>query len=76
MDEVEEQPERSRIWRWNTPQRRKNAEPWEPLAGMVKRRCETCLFYFATPQRKQLAVCPGCDETRRRVGKLYTSENP
>jgi hypothetical protein len=24
-----------------------NAEPWEPLPGMVKLRCTTCRYFFA-----------------------------
>ena len=26
-----------------------NAEPWEPMPGMVKVRCAACRFWFATP---------------------------
>ena len=37
-----------------------NEEPWEPLPGMIKRRCEHCRFWFATPQQAQKARCPDC----------------
>ena len=26
-----------------------NAEPWEPMAGMVKRQCPQCRYFFAAP---------------------------
>jgi len=25
-----------------------NAEPWEPMAGMVKRQCPRCRYFFAS----------------------------
>lgn len=37
-----------------------NEQPWEPLAGMIKRRCERCNYWFATPQDAQRGVCPLC----------------
>jgi hypothetical protein len=39
-----------------------NAEPWEPLPGMVKRRCLRCRFVFVV--KAELAgtttTCPDC----------------
>jgi hypothetical protein len=26
-----------------------NAELWEPMAGMVKRQCPRCRYFFASP---------------------------
>jgi hypothetical protein len=26
-----------------------NAEPWEPMPGMVKRQCPQCRYFFASP---------------------------
>jgi hypothetical protein len=26
-----------------------NAEPWEPMPGMVKRLCPQCRYFFASP---------------------------
>ena len=40
--------------------RRINEQPWEPLPGMVKRRCERCDFLFATPREAAQATCPDC----------------
>jgi IS30 family transposase len=37
-----------------------NEQPWEPLPGMVKRRCERCHYWFATPERAQCARCTDC----------------
>jgi hypothetical protein len=43
-----------------------NAQPWEPLPGMVKRRCIDCHFWFAA---RYLATkrCPNCAATERRL---------
>jgi hypothetical protein len=39
-----------------------NAEPWEPLPGMVKRRCLRCGYWFAVKaeQAETTATCPDC----------------
>ena len=37
-----------------------NAEPWEPLAGMVKRRCLQCLYWFAAWPSSDEQCCPDC----------------
>ena len=39
-----------------------NAEPWEPLHGMVKRQCPECWYFFAAPAIEPEAVllCPDC----------------
>ena len=37
-----------------------NALPWEPLPGMVKRRCEVCDYWFAAPRSSPKAKCPDC----------------
>ena len=37
-----------------------NAEPWEPLPGMVKRRCEDCGYWFAVRPERSAACCPDC----------------
>ena len=38
-----------------------NAQPWEPLAGMVKQRCPGCRYFFATPVTSDaIALCPDC----------------
>jgi hypothetical protein len=34
-----------------------NAEPWEPLPGMVKVQCEECWFFFAAPHHTA-TLCP------------------
>jgi hypothetical protein len=26
-----------------------NAEPWEPMGGMVKRQCPRCRYFFTSP---------------------------
>jgi predicted Zn-ribbon and HTH transcriptional regulator len=39
-----------------------NAEPWEPLPGMVKKRCSQCRYLFAVPLAEAEATsrCPDC----------------
>jgi hypothetical protein len=36
-----------------------NAEPWEPLPGMVKLRCQVCGYWFAAPAA-DTENCPDC----------------
>jgi hypothetical protein len=48
------------LWQQVEP-RRVNAEPWEPLDGMVKRRCLACWFWFAAPVgTPRVAYCRDC----------------
>jgi hypothetical protein len=37
-----------------------NAEPWEPLPGMMKRQCSQCRYFFATPEATPASLCPDC----------------
>lgn len=39
-----------------------NAQPWEPLPGMVKRQCGWCRYWFAVPANEANATsyCPDC----------------
>jgi hypothetical protein len=39
-----------------------NAEPWEPMPGMVKQRCSQCSYFFAVPIAAADATsrCPDC----------------
>ena len=36
-----------------------NAQPWEPLPGMVKRQCPECRYFFAAPS-PTVSLCPDC----------------
>jgi ribosomal protein S27E len=42
-----------------------NEEPWEPLPGMVKVRCEDCEYWFATPKRARKFMARKCPECRK-----------
>ena len=44
-----------------------NAEPWEPLPGMVKRRCLRCGYFFAVKAglAERTATCPDCAPAQR-----------
>jgi len=37
-----------------------NAEPWEPLPGMVKQQCPVCRYFFAAPTDSEEPRCPDC----------------
>jgi len=37
-----------------------NAEPWEPMAGMVKRQCPQCRYFFASPVGSAELRCANC----------------
>jgi hypothetical protein len=37
-----------------------NAEPWEPMAGMVKRLCPRCRYFFAAPADSTEPRCANC----------------
>ena len=45
-----------------TEARQINAEPWRPLAGMVKRRCPRCRYWFAVAEAATdpSPLCPDC----------------
>jgi hypothetical protein len=42
-----------------------NAEPWEPLPGMVKRQCPECRYWFATSEPAPTVICPDCAPPER-----------
>jgi hypothetical protein len=46
-----------------------NAEPWEPLPGMVKKQCIQCEFWYATDRRGQ-ELCHDCEDRSRR-NRIY-----
>jgi hypothetical protein len=37
-----------------------NTEPWEPMAGMVKRQCPRCRYFFASPAESVERRCANC----------------
>jgi len=53
-----------------------NAQPWEPLPGMLKRRCLRCRYVFAVrlEEAEATATCPDCapSQTRRRSNNPKT----
>jgi rubrerythrin len=42
-----------------------NAQPWEPLPGMLKLRCIDCHFWFAA-RDPAIERCPNCAATEQR----------
>jgi hypothetical protein len=40
-----------------------NAEPWEPMPGMLKRQCPECRYWFAAAT--ETGFCPDCAMPRR-----------
>jgi rubrerythrin len=41
-----------------------NAEPWDPLPGMIKRQCPKCRYWFASTA--ETGLCPDCGEKQPR----------
>ena len=37
-----------------------NAEPWEPMAGLVKRQCQQCRYFLAAPADSPERRCLDC----------------
>jgi hypothetical protein len=48
-----------------------NAQPWQPLSGMVKKRCSRCSFWFAVPVAEADATsrCPDCAALGTRLAR-------
>jgi hypothetical protein len=49
--------------------RQVNAEPWEPVPGMVRGRCGWCRYWFAAPVNSETPRCPDCVEKLPRPGE-------
>jgi hypothetical protein len=47
-------------WELEQEARATNAEPWEPMAGRVKRQCSWCHYHFAAPRESQEPRCADC----------------
>ena len=45
--------------------RRNNAQPWQPLPGMVKLRCIECHYWFAA-RSPDIERCPDCELRHQR----------
>jgi hypothetical protein len=53
-----------------------NSTDWQPLPGMVKRRCLRCRYVFAVKveEAEVTATCPDCapSQTRKRANNSRT----
>jgi hypothetical protein len=47
-----------------------NAEPWEPMAGMVKRQCPQCRYFFALPVESPERRCADCASLGTGRGRI------
>jgi hypothetical protein len=47
-------------WEDEATSRAVNAEPWEPMPGMVKRQCPECRYWFAADPTNGERRCPDC----------------
>jgi hypothetical protein len=47
-----------------------NAEAWEPLPGMVKKRCSRCHYWFAAAVDSHEPRCPDCRRSGEQKGSL------
>ena len=48
------------VWELEEQARAINAEPWEPMPGMVKRQCPKCRYWFAAVPDTEETCCPDC----------------
>ena len=53
---------RSKLGLHRQPTKTENDQPWEPPPGMVKRRCDRCNLWFATPRYAQRSQCLDCGD--------------
>jgi hypothetical protein len=51
-----------------------NAQPWEPMPGMVKTRCSQCRYWFAVLVTEVAATsrCPDCAGLGTRASRSAT----
>ncbi len=63
-------------WELEQEARALNATHWEPLPGMVKKRCLRCRYLFAVgvEEAEVTATCPDCSpsQTRKRSNNSKT----
>jgi len=63
-------------WELELEARAVNATDWEPLPGMVKKRCLRCYYWFAVraEEAAETATCPDCapSQTRKRSNNSAT----
>ena len=63
-------------WELEQEARATNATDWEPLPGMVKKRCLKCHYWFAVRAElaEMTATCPNCapSQTRKRSNNSKT----
>ena len=52
-----------------------NAQPWEPMPGMVKRQCPKCRYFFAAPPDAEDLRCLDCVGAARRAKTSNSPEN-
>ena len=52
-------------WTDEATSRAINAEPWQPLPGMVKLHCSDCRYWFAAPHH-DLERWPDCEIREQR----------
>jgi hypothetical protein len=46
-----------------------NAQPWEPMPGMVKQQCPRCRYFFAAAPANEERRCPDCAGWGTRAGR-------
>jgi hypothetical protein len=65
-------------WEREAEARRINAQPWQPLPGMARRRCDRCSYWFAVPMVIAEATphCPDCASRLNRAAAIATPTVP
>jgi hypothetical protein len=65
-------------WELEQEARATNAQPWEPLSGMVKKRCLKCLYLFAVrlEEAETTSTCPDCAPSQTGSGRTIRRPDP
>jgi hypothetical protein len=56
-------------WKLEQEAREENATDWQPMPGMVKRKCLRCGYFFAVKAElaDSTATCPDCAPSQTRA---------
>jgi hypothetical protein len=78
-EEADTEDELQSAWELEQEARAVNAADWEPLPGMVKKRCLRCHYFFAVTiaEAEVTATCPDCAPSQsRKRSTIRGSDQP
>jgi hypothetical protein len=62
-----------RGWEDEATSRAVNAQPWEPMPGMVKRQCPECRYFYAADPANRERRCQDCASFGTRPASAHPS---